>query len=149
MAVPYLTAAFFCEKVLEEKNGSLSAIRIADRVEVEEPSFELPKDVKPGFALSALVAVKSGPAKGKFTLKIVSESPSGKRSEGPVLPVTLEGGDHGQNFIVNFVMHLGEQGVYWFDVIFEEQVLTRIPLMVARKQPAQPEKQETPQMKLP
>ena len=29
---PYLNAAFLCEKILEEKSGVLSAIRIIDRV---------------------------------------------------------------------------------------------------------------------
>ncbi|MGH9796103.1 MAG: DUF6941 family protein [Candidatus Acidiferrales bacterium] len=133
MDLPHVTVACFCEKVLEEKNGSLSVIRIADRVEYEIPDFPLPEGIKHGFPLTALIAVKSGPAKGKFKLSVVSESPSGKRVKGPIVDLEMEGGDHGKNFILNYVFGPAEDGLYWFDVLVDNERLTRIPLMLVSK----------------
>ena len=132
--MPYLTAALLCERVIEEKNGTLSVIRIADRVEVEIPPGGVPGGYRPVVPISGLVALKSGPAKGSFTLRIIITRPSGERLEGPAIPVELEGEDRGQNFILNFLIGVSEEGLHWFEVVFENQVLSRIPLMVVRKQ---------------
>ena len=43
------------------------------------------------------------------------------------------GKDHGQNLIVNMTLGIEEDGLYWFDVIFDDEVLTKIPLMVAQE----------------
>ena len=137
---PHLIAGLLCEKVLQEKDGSLTVVRIADRVTYDRPEG-LPESAEIGIALAGLVAIKSGSIKGAFNLRIVINSPSGKRQEGPLMPVVLEGGDQGQNFILNFSIGLKEEGVYWFDVMFEDEVLTRIPLVVAKKKPIESEKQ--------
>ena len=136
---PHLIAALFCEKVLQEKDGSLSIIRIADKLMYELPEG-VPEAAPPPFSLAGLVAVKSGPAKGTFNLRIVVNSPSGKQHELPPTKIVLEGGDHGQNLILNVVMGLKENGLYWFDVMLESDVLTRIPLLVERVQKQKSEK---------
>lgn len=127
---PYVTAALLCEKVLEEKNGTISVIRIADRLGYHATG--MPQGMKPGVQISGLVCLKSGPVAGDHVIKIVLESPSAKRQEIYSLPVTLKGRDHGQNVILNMTFGIEQDGFYWFDVIFDDDVLTRIPLMVAQ-----------------
>lgn len=139
--MPHVIAAFFCEKILQEKDGSLSVIRIADRLSYTLPPEGLPEGVKPMAQIAGLIALRSGPASGKFTLKLRSNSPSGKQDESFYsVPIELQGGDHGQNLILNVKMGILEDGLFWFDVILDGQVLTRIPLTVVQVQTVQSEK---------
>lgn len=132
---PYLTAALLCEKVLQEVDGSISVIRLADRIGyrlVGTPAGS-PEETKPAVQISGLVSLKSGPVTGEHVVKVFVENPIGKRQEIHSLPVTFMGKDHGQNLILNMVLGIEHDGLYWFDVVFDEEVLTRIPLMVAHE----------------
>jgi hypothetical protein len=70
--------------------------------------------------------------KGKFTLDIVGQKPSGKRMKLSTLPVNLEGDDKGQNFVVALTIAVDEEGLHWFDIMFENRLLTRIPIRLSR-----------------
>lgn len=129
---PYITAALLCERVLEEKNGSLSAIRIADRLEYRLEGA--PEGLKPAIAVSGLVCLKSGPVVGDHTVRMIVERPGGDRKEAYSFPVKLLGKDHGQNLIMNISLGIEREGLYWFDLLFDEDLLTRIPLMVVQQQ---------------
>jgi hypothetical protein len=130
---PYLTAALLCEKVLQEKDGTLSIIRIADRV-TYQPIGVAAKNLKPIHQMQGLVGLKSGPITGEHVLKIIGERPSGQRNELMKSSITLFGQDQGQNFILNLAIGLEEDGLHWFDVLLDDEVLTRIPLMVMRSE---------------
>jgi hypothetical protein len=129
---PYITAALLCEKVLQEGNGTISIIRLADRMGYQTAG--MPAGVKPATIISGLVSLKSGPVTGNHVIKIFVENPIGKRTEVFTFPVTLMGKDHGQNIILNMTFGIEQDGLYWFDVAFDEEVLTRIPLMVVQEQ---------------
>ncbi len=131
---PYVAVATICERVLEEKEGTLSAIRIVDTVKVEVPET-IPADAKPVINLSALVSLKSGDARGKFLDKIVSCTPSGKKLEklAPSFPLLLQGGERGANLVVNFSLQISEWGLYWFDVLLNDELISRMPLTVQRE----------------
>lgn len=80
---PYLAAAFFCEKVIEDKqDGSMSAIRMIDKMVVNLPPAaapEFPSKEQPlPIEVTALVAFKTGYTPGRHTIRVEMESPSGK-----------------------------------------------------------------------
>jgi hypothetical protein len=141
---PYLTAALLCEKVLVETDGSVSAIRIADRVQLQmqgPPGIGLAGIAMPPsggdpvaiFNISCLVALKSGPAVGDYMLRLKFITPSGKEQGTPIeQPVTLRGQDQGQNCIIQIYIAAQEEGLYWIHVMLDDMELTRIPLIVAR-----------------
>jgi len=140
---PYLTAALLCEKVLQEADGTLSVMRIADRVQLQNapPGIQLappPPGVQPPipiFQLACLVALKSGPLVGDYTLGLTLFSPSGKVQGIPIKqPMKLLGKDQGQNFVINLVMSAEEEGLHWLHVTLGDMELTRIPLMVVQAQ---------------
>jgi len=143
-ALPYVTVAVLCEKVLQEKDESLSIMRMVDKLQYRvDVSPGLPKDIKPIVYIQGLVSVKSGPATGEHVIRVVIERPKGDRKEIFSHPVKLLGGDQGQNIILNLGLGVEQDGLYWFDIVFDEDVLTRIPLMVI------PLQEQTPQGKLP
>lgn len=139
-ARPYLIAALLCDRVLQEENGTVSIIRLADRLGYQ--TMGLPEGTKPGMQLQGLVAVKSGPVTGNHVIKVFIENPNGKRQEILAYPVTFMGKDHGQNIIMNLAFGIEVDGLYWFDVVLDDEVLTRIPLTIVQEPAGPKEKQK-------
>jgi hypothetical protein len=129
MVLPYVSVAVICQTVIEDKNGVLSLIRIADSVEYEIPK-NAPPDALPVIQMMGLVSLKSGPAKGKYKLHMVLNSPSGVQSELPMYDAQLLGGENGYNLVLEIRFTVKEDGLHWFDVMFENTRLTRMPLTV-------------------
>lgn len=128
---PYLTAALICEKVLQEKDGSISVIRIVDRITLNALASQSPETLPPTpVNLYALIAFKSGSARGRHTVKWTIETPSGLKLPEQLLPVLFEGEDRGVNLVLNLNMMLDQEGIYWFGVLLEDQLLTKIPLRI-------------------
>jgi hypothetical protein len=131
-AGPYLAVAALCEKVLQEKDGVISLIRMVDRTIVSAHSADAPEEL-PAVALNhtLFVALKSGFAKGKYTVTVQPYAPSGRPIGSPVqAPVLLEGDDRGVNLIVGIGLTVEEEGLYWIDIQVEGHSLTRVPLRV-------------------
>lgn len=131
MGGPYLTAALLCEKVLQEKDGIVSAIRVIDRIIATAQGSALPERMPPvAVNVSVLIMLKSGDVQGSHTIKVQQVAPSGFRSPHLSWPIYLEGDDRGANLIVQVAFEAKEEGLYWFDVYFKDDLLTRIPLRV-------------------
>jgi hypothetical protein len=128
---PYLAAALLCEKVLHEKDGILSAIRIVDRMIVTsqgpQPPEQLPSVL---IKVNALLIFKSGAAKGSHTVKIQPVAPSDFKSPAISLPMFLEGENRGASLVCEIAFQATQEGVYWFDVLIKDDLLTRMPLQV-------------------
>jgi hypothetical protein len=128
---PFLNAALLCEKVLQEKDEVISIIRIVDRITLTAHASLSPETLPPmPVSLYALISFKSGSAKGRHTVKWITETPSGIRLPEQLLPVLFEGDDRGVNLVLNINMVVDQEGVYWFEVLLEDQLLTRIPLRI-------------------
>ena len=128
---PYLVAALLCERVLQEKDETISVIRMVDRIVVTVNALGSPETIPPTpVNLSALISLKSGSARGRGTVKWRVETPSGLKLPDQLLPVLFEGDDRGVNLIVALNLLIDQEGVYWFNVILEEKLLTRIPLRI-------------------
>lgn len=128
---PFLAAAFFCESILEGKDGALSVIRIIDRVTQSAKGPGAPEEMPPlAINVWALIALRSGSARGRATLSIRPENPAGQRTPGVELPVLFEGEERGQNFRTEIGFVAEMEGLYWFDVLLDDKLLTRIPLRV-------------------
>ena len=128
---PYLLAALICEKVLQEKDEAVSIIRIVDRITLTVPASISPETLPPvPLNLSVFMSFKSGNAKGRRTVKWRTETPSGIKLPEQIFPALFEGEDRGVNLILALNLIVDQEGVYWFDVLLEDELLTRIPLRV-------------------
>lgn len=138
---PYVALACICEKMLQDKDGVASLIRIVDTYSLNIPP-DAPKDVVPAFEVICVVSLKSGDLVGSFNkLQIVSNASDGERknmSEKPI-PTVFNGGAHGLNVRLNLTVVVKKFGLFWFDVMWGDEILTRIPLDV--KSVPQPAKQ--------
>jgi len=130
---PYLAAALFCERVIEEKDGVLSIVRVIDRIIHSASGADTPEVMPPlSYGLTALICLKSGKASGAVQVRVDMESPSGLVKSGPSMTALMEGGegDRGQNLIMKMQMMFEEPGLYWFNVRVEDKIVTRMPLRV-------------------
>ena len=128
---PYLLAALLCEKILQEKDEIISIIRVIDRITVTAQAATSPATLPPtSVNLNSLISLKSGTAKGRYTVKWRIETPSGIKLPEQLLPVLFEGDDRGANLILALTMLVDQEGVYWFEVFLEDQFFTKIPLRV-------------------
>jgi len=128
---PFLQMAVFCEKVLQEKDNVLSAIRIVDRF-TQSTSVEGAPDIMPPFTIgvSILIGFKSGDVKGKWELKLKPIAPSGQELPGFAGPIFFEGEERGANVVIQYGLTAKEEGIYWFDIMLNDKLLTRMPLRI-------------------
>lgn len=134
---PLVAMAAVCEQILEEKDNVLSAIRLVDTFYVA-PAPELPAGNLAGINLKLLVALKSGDVTGRHELRLVLRTPTGKSTEVHKGPVVFSGGEHGVNLKIQFAMPVKEFGLFWFDVIVGDDVLTSIPFKLVLGLPTKP-----------
>ncbi len=129
---PYLSAALICEKVLEEKDGVKSAVRIIDRVTRTVAGTSPPAQMEPfDYELTFLVRLKAGWARGSFPLRIVMVKPSGESPPPAQHTLYFEGEeDRGIDIVANMRIRFDLTGIYWFEVHLEDSLLTRVPFRV-------------------
>jgi hypothetical protein len=125
---PYVQIAAICQAALQEANGFISIIRVIDRLPVPGRTEQMPPF--PLHQLCLAVVLKSGEMSGKYTLKIIPETPSGKRLPAVEMPALFERDERGVALVMPLGIIAEEEGLYWFDVTIEQDVLTRIPLRV-------------------
>ena len=129
---PFLNAALICERILEEKDGVKSAIRIIDRITHTKSGQNPPKEMEPfNHNLSLLVKLKSGSVRGVYPIKVTLISPSGENPQPLEISVNFEGEeDRGIDLIVQIQARFEVPGIYWFEVSLKDDFLTRIPMRV-------------------
>ena len=133
---PFLASAVFCDFVMRGDDGTMSAIRIVDKINVMVPA-EAPPDVpseekRIPVAIWTLLIFKTGSAKGKHVVSLVVQSPSGKRQDGPKHEVKMGPEPQGG---ANLRIHLGlaikAGGLFVVDVLLDGKVVTRMPLLIS------------------
>jgi hypothetical protein len=130
---PHVAAAVFCDQVVEAKDGSMSIIRIIDRVNVPLPPAWNREHPFPVF-VDGLITLKSGDAKGDHQLSGVLHVPGGEKVQvfSGILPFTGE--DHSVNVRLNSVLNVRTEGLYWLDVVVNKKLLTRMSLRISFEQ---------------
>ena len=124
----YLQMALFCEKVLKEADNVLSVIRIVDRFTVPGVTPEMPPQP---LAFMIVISFKSGFMRGKQVIAIRPKSPTGDDLPAMEFPVLFEGDDDrglAMAFPIQWVPP--EEGLYWWDVYLNQELVTRMPLRV-------------------
>ncbi|MDA2925526.1 hypothetical protein MYX65_12915 [Acidobacteria bacterium AH-259-L09] len=129
---PHLITAVLCEKVLEEKNGVKTVIRMVDRFTVSithpEAPEHMPKIVRD---LALLVKLKKGDRGDKHEMRIDFVKPSGEVASSFTNTLTFEGGpERGIDLVANVRLEFDADGLYWFDLFIDGIRVTRLPMRV-------------------
>lgn len=141
---PFVQIACFCENVLIEKDEVVSAIRIVDTyfIPALPKDVELPDGLLGVIVVNGLISLKSGDVVGSGTIGLVMNKSTGERvdlSPPGGWPVVLNGGEHGANVRIQMPLGVKNFGLFWFDVLWNGELLTRIPLKLQQgDKPDQP-----------
>jgi len=124
---PWVQLAALCQAALTENTGQLSIIRFVDRWMIVDTKAEMqPTNIQ----LTMAIILKSDQMKGQYRLRLRFRTPTGNVTEGPEMPALFEGDDRGVQAILPSGILATEPGLYWFDVLVEDEVVTRVPLRV-------------------
>ena len=128
---PYVQLAAFCERTLREGDGVLSLIRVVDVITHSERGSN-PPDIMPEFhyPLTLVISFKSGTARGRHEIAIIPEQPSGETLPPAITSVNFEGEGKGANIVSRLDIPYRYEGLYWFSVLINNQLITRVPLEV-------------------
>lgn len=123
-----MTLATFCERVLEEKDGVLTLVRVIDQFAITAHGPEVPDELPSGgiLELTLVVSLKSGSARGRHELAIRAEQPSGQHLGEQKFDLHFNGDDHGVNAVLPIAVPAIE-GVYWFDILINGKRISRVP----------------------
>jgi hypothetical protein len=133
---PYVQIAAFCEQLLQENDGVLTPIRIVDTYTLEVPP-DLPKGALPAIEVKGMIALKSGEVSGEHVIKLVMQNTQGVRSflsPDDGWPVVFKGEEKGVQIKLRFQLGVKNFGLCWFDVLFDDELLTRMPLRLQRQE---------------
>lgn len=131
MPGPHVQVATFCEKVLQEQDGVLSIIRAVDRIILSAPAAGAPAELPEGGVVPAtlVVCLKADDAHGRHPITVRGQQPSGVYLPDQTFDATFERDERGVNLVLNMGLPAME-GLYWFDVLVNDALLTRVPLRV-------------------
>jgi hypothetical protein len=129
---PFVAAAVFAEKVLQERDGTKSLIRIVDRVTQTAVGAEPPEAMPPlEWQATVFISLKPGQARGGTGFRILMESPDGFSREVAAGSFNFLGGpNNGADLLAPFKHRFEMPGVYWFDIEIDGSILTRMPLEI-------------------
>lgn len=128
---PYLKVACFCERILREADGVATLVRVIDRLTHTAAGPDAPAEMPAvTYEMKLVIMLISGRALGRHELKIERELPSGIRDEPIAVTVQMEGADKGANIVMDVKTTFTIEGLYWFNVYFDDTLLTRVPFRV-------------------
>ncbi len=127
---PYLIAAVICERVLQERDGVPSIIRIVDRITFHGPPEQRDAIVT---GLHLFLAFRGSRAGAVHSVRIAPINADGvelSHDREPISVKVAEGLD-GANLAFVLASPFPGPGQYFFEVSIDGELLTRIPLAIA------------------
>jgi hypothetical protein len=145
---PHLAAAVFCERsIIDQEDGSVSIVRIIDKIEMILPSSappDFPSETnRIQIPLHVFLSFKTGESPGNHTVRCIMESPSGKRGKihEHTLPFTPEPFG-GANLRLNAVIAIFKGGIFWLHVYLDGRRVARMPISITIRREPSPEDQD-------
>jgi hypothetical protein len=128
-------AAFACEKLLRETDNVLSAIRIVDLSLVD---FDQPMPEGKRRAIQFAVFINFVGGRGEKEASFLVFDPNGNLKGEPWSQVLSLSGREAEQyyFEINVTLNVEIEGVYWLELRFGGEPLTRIPIHVERARPS-------------
>lgn len=140
------TNLFFCNSVLEDTDGLLTAIKLADIYHVPPMPLEetLPDGtrlrgafVHPPLNIAAILMFHSE-SPVSFEATVVGIDSDGNRLEingGKGIPVSINGGVEGYALNINLVINSKHAGDLWFEVHVDNSLAAKAPLRILKQTP--------------
>ena len=137
------TSAFFCDRLLREHDGNISAIRVVDLFSVQVPE-EMARPFTPRLE-THLVIIFRAEVEGEFVATIRATDPSGRTQESE-FRIALSGvpGMYVYTAVIDLFINGALEGTNWYDILIDGRLLNRLPLHIRHvRVPASQELRQT------
>ena len=133
---PFVSMAVFCERLDRQPDGTVDVLGVVDGVllspEGDQGGDAFDGASAPVVRLLGLVSIRAGEARGRHTLSLRAHFPDGELGATLARPIELTDQAPGATIGFPFELEARDTGTYWFDVAYDDTLLTRIPLVVER-----------------
>lgn len=130
---PLVSIATCCERVLEEKDGVISIVRVVDIFRFSAPK-DAPPDVIGHVPVLIYVVLKSGDIVGEYPIQLRFRSSKGEIKEISSTTALFEGGTKSVSITGQLMIRTEHIGLNWVDVIWNGEALTAIPITLEQEQ---------------
>jgi hypothetical protein len=131
---PFVGLAVLCDRVDRQPDGSTDLIGIVDGFSLDSPFLD---KAAPNMSmrLNAVIALRAGDLRGSHTVAVRGRYPAGL--DGPMVSRLVEFTDEtpAATLLIPVEIELEHVGTYWFDVLFDQRTITRIPFIARRGEP--------------
>jgi hypothetical protein len=129
---PHLLAALLCERLLEEKDGINSIIRIIDQLIIQAAGHDVPSQLpKRAYEIWFFLLLKTGEQPGACPIEIKIIKPDLSSPSSFKQTVHLESpGYRGLAVRLHMALEIDQVGVWWFEVFVKGIKRTRVPLHI-------------------
>ncbi len=135
---PFLQSALFCDRILQEHDGTISVIRIIDTLYVDIKRVAPDSLVSIPVEIQCLISLKAGSYRGAAVIEIVREDPPDYHHGDPwthTIEFTGAMSTLGVNMIATLQFPVRESRDEWFSVLVNGECVTRMPLQVTLEMP--------------
>jgi hypothetical protein len=147
---PLLAVAVFCEQTVEDKDNTISCIRIVDTVFAQltpdAPADFPSEENRLLVGVRGLISIRRGGSRKKFhKLKLTMESPTGKSSLVDDRQIEIGAEPYGGfnlRFGATIGIHMG--GLFWLIVSLNGEEFARVPLRIVIERAAAHKSHEQP-----
>jgi hypothetical protein len=121
-------AAFF-ETVIREESGVLTLVRMIDRITISTKHDWIASLPPSPVSANLVVSFRGQDLDGSGTVSIRPQKPSGERMPKMDIPFVFDS-QTGVNLNIELGFLAEEEGYYWFDVLLDDEFVTRTPLQI-------------------
>ena len=125
---PYLKFGLLCERVLEEKDGVLTFVRVVDRFTLTAKGRGLPAKLPP-MPLNVTAAMGWWGGLGKHVAQINIVTPTGTW-QSPEFNIFLDSLERGQNVVASIALQVSQEGLDWAEFLLNGRVKSRMPFRI-------------------
>lgn len=128
---PFVAMAVLCRGVEARPDGTVDVLGLVDGI-ILTPEGEEPLGSHPTgrLSLTALVGIRAGSCRGRHILGLHGVHPTGAPGPSAEREVDLSDDSPAASLVVPIDLEVSESGTYHFDVRFDGDLLTRMPLHI-------------------
>ena len=131
--LPVVGLACLCEKVLTEKDGVITLVRLVDQFTAVVPP-NLPEGFKPHISMTLVLNLRAAGLTGKHDVRIVMHGPT-KAADPQDFVVEFPPGDlSAVNLLLTVGIGIEKFGNCRLDVLFDGEPLTTVPFRLIEAQ---------------
>lgn len=128
---PFVSLAVLCRRVEFQPDGTLDLVGIVDEQYLDSVFLDQTDRVK--LSLNIVIALRAGDLRGDHAIALRGWYPDGTAGAMQSRLIWFTDANPAARWVIPLSMDIEQLGVHWFDVLFEQRILTRISYVTLRR----------------